>query len=212
MKTVFLPSSSWLEFKLQCDSLLGKIVDEKSSEGFFILDHLTVKREVLTGARLADERVVELDFKDWVGDAVVEEGLINIELIRRSVSGLRSGLVVVIDASGFDVSVVLRGLRQFGMALYSLEDWPACVVLVADSAHRLVLGPALTHAFYIQPDVINRTDLVRISRRVMFESRLMRFFGKSATSSFKWVSRLFNWVEAKKAHRYEKKLGPFWEE
>ncbi len=212
MKTIYIPSSAWLGERSRCENLISKfLLAEMGQTDSLILDLAAIRREEAEASLGLDVPFVEIDFRDWVGETLTEEGVINIQAIRRTVAA-RFENVFVVNAIGFNSNIICRALAQLRIAFFALANWPRGLVLIGDDAQLHQVSPVLAHTFYIRPSFSTSVATKRIVRQVVNEAFIIRIFGRQVGTTLKIFHFLSSWIASSQDRRERKINGWFFEE
>jgi hypothetical protein len=105
-------SYAWSSQPNAVKALLTRLVRTNQSSTV-VLDRATVRRETeLSDGALIDWDAYELPFSSWLKEGLVEDGVIDIHLIRKSASQLSPEKMIVVDASGHRDELITAALAQ----------------------------------------------------------------------------------------------------
>lgn len=211
MDAICLASLAWVEHRAKSETLISRYAANNNAFSHTLhLDLPAVLREEASGAALAN--AVVIPFAAWIRDGVTEDGVLDIETIRKAPYAFPAGSIVVLDAAGFKSEIVVAALHQARQALYPIPAWPALFVLVIDDAQMFQVSPILASTFQLQPNVLPATLVKRETRQFMQYVRLLRIFGRNVGI----VARTLRWLTDRHAYLRERRinrgLGWTWEE
>lgn len=90
--------------------------------------------------------------------------------------GASSFDIVVLNASGFPLEVIVSALNNLRIGLYTRPDWPLAFLLVVDGASVYEFASILSECFYIQPHRVRGKALDDLIKRMMWKVRISPFF------------------------------------
>lgn len=211
MDAICLASLAWVGQREKSETLLSRVAASNPPLPRTLhLDLTAVLREDAACAPLANAAVIP--FAGWIKDGLTEDGVLDIETIRKAPHAFPAGGVVVLDAAGFKSEIVVAALHQARQALYPVPHWPAVFVLVIDDAQMFQVSPILASTFQLQPNVQPTTAIKREARQFMQYVRLLRLFGRNigvAARTLRWFTDRGNRLRERRINRG---LGWTWEE
>lgn len=212
MKTIYIPSSGWVEERSRCEIIINKFaLTDPDKVDSLILDINAIRREKSDPLAGESYKLIEIDFRDWVGETLTEGGVIDIQVIRRTALTMCNG-IIMINAIGFDSKIIYRALAQLRIAFYALSSWPNCLVLICDDAQLHQVSPVLANTFYIQPYVSTKFMTKQLVRQINHEAFFIRYFGAQKGVALKITRNFSNWLAKRQNKREQKISGWFFQE
>lgn len=214
MRTVCLATQAWIGCRERSSALLARLAASPASGDAPHTLHLeldAVLREAPAPGAVLENACV-LAFSSWVRQGLTEDGVLDIERIRKAPHGFPKDGIVVLDASGFSSDIVVAALHQARLALYPVPDWPALFVVVVDDVQMFQVGPILANTFQLQPNVQPASASKREARQFMQYAGLLRSFGRNVgvvAKALRWFTERGSRLRERRVNRG---LGWTWEE
>jgi len=184
MLNFVVSSQLWVSHQRETLEMIDDACDSHELDArTILLDGINLKRfncEQLSRIHQA------IDLRSWVTEGVVEGGIVDSKEVRRFCSGASSLDIVVLNASGFPLEVIVSALNNLRIGLYTEADWPLAFLLVVDGASVYESASILSECFYIQPHRVRGKALDRLIKRMMWKAMILRFFGREGIASRVW--------------------------
>lgn len=215
MDTICLASLAWIQHRDNSESLIARLATAVTNASTTLhLDLAAVLRE--EGRQDGDASppcdLFVIAMSSWLKDGVTEDGVLDVERIRKAPYGFPAGGIVVLDATGHKSGIVVAALHQARHALYPIQQWPALFVLIIDDAQMFQVSPILASTFQLLPNVLPPTAIKREARQFMQYVRLLRVFGRNMGLVAKALRWRTNRINRLREHRINRGLGWTWEE
>lgn len=214
MDVICLPTTAWLEHQSTCLSLLSRAARTHRAESVFLhLELDAVLRESALEPEDPPHSIHEILFATWIRDGVTEDGVLDVEIIRKAPYGFPDGATVLVNGAGFKSEIIAQALFQARLALYPLPSWPRLFVMVVDDAQLFQISPILANTFYIQPGILIHTAIDREIRQLCRSATILRVFGRYyALSALRDIFALVDKWITKREQKKTRGLGWTWEE